>query len=82
MTKLTYVLNHSYNCDHNSLAGFHILSRFMQTTEQEMNNMESVKTTFWISNTCTHRKECKNTCIKLQVVSLWNAKAVQVAGGG
>lgn len=30
--------------------------------------MESVKTTFWISNTCTHRKECKNTCIKLQVV--------------
>lgn len=54
----------------------------MQTTEQEMNNMESVKTTFWISNTCTHRKECKNTCIKLQVVSLWNAEAVQVAGGG
>lgn len=43
--------------------------------------MDSVKTTFWISNMCARRKEYKNTCIKLQVVSMWNAEAVQVVGG-
>lgn len=46
-----------------------------------MNNMESVKATFRISNMCAHTKEYKNTCIKLQVVSMWNAEAVRVADG-
>ena len=52
-----------------SVAGFYILDRFIQTTEQEMNHMESVKTALRMSPMQTHRREYKTTCIKLQVVS-------------
>lgn len=46
MTKLTNVLELSQNCDHNSVARFHTLLRFIQTAGQEMNNIEIAKTTF------------------------------------
>lgn len=66
--KLTQVLKLPYSCDHNSMTGFHILIRLTQTAEQKINNMESVKATFSISDMCADRKEYKNTRIKPQVV--------------
>lgn len=62
-----------------SVAGFYILDRFIQTTEQEMNHMESVKTALRMSPMQTHRREYKTTCIKLQVVS-GGAGAAQAVG--
>lgn len=80
ITKLIYVLKLPYSCDHNSVAGFYTLNRFIQTTEQEMSQVASGKTTFQTSPTCTRRRDYKKTRVKLQVVS-GVAGAAHIAGG-
>lgn len=59
----------SYSCDHNSAAGFYILNRFTQTTEQEMNNVE-VSRQLFKCRICTQVEKYQKTCIKLQVTSV------------
>ena len=62
------------------MAGFYTLNRFIQTAEQEMNQVASGKTTFQTSPTHTRRRDYEGTRVTLRVVS-GVAGAAHIPGG-